>query len=100
MNKEFIQVTKGILPTAVLTLLAIAFISGQAQSNVLLAEVVKTAEFVEESLDSNNEVIRTFESLPAVVDSLVTLPNDFPLHVLLPRDAVSGEILTNQKLRD
>jgi len=85
MNKHFIQVTNGLLPVAVLALLAIAFIAGQARTNLpgqvstgfatiapSLAEQVFSAETLR-SVDSLPQVVATFMALPAEIELTVTV---------------------------
>ena len=100
MNKEFIQVTKGVLPTSVLALLAIAFVAGQSQADMSIGQSEATIDLTSESIERQDYVRQSVESIPEVLDGLVTLPNDFNLAILVPRAAISAEILTNQKLAD
>jgi len=85
MNKQFIQVTNGLLPVGLLTLLAVAFIAGQARAN-LPNQVTSTAHPVlssSASLILSADVLRSAETLPQVVDTLMTLPVGIQLNIRL-----------------
>jgi hypothetical protein len=93
MNKHFIQVTNGMLPVAVLVLLAVAFVAGQARAtspiggahagntgsnpagefvlDVELAPAAETAERRSERVDSLPRSIR----LPIGLPREVSLPD-------------------------
>jgi NAD/NADP transhydrogenase alpha subunit len=85
MNKNFIQVTNGLLPVGLLALLAVAFVAGQARAN-LPNQVTSTAHPVLSSTASiilSADVLRSAESLPQVVDTLMTLPAEIQMNTLL-----------------
>lgn len=85
MNKQFIQVTNGLLPVGLLALLAVAFIAGQARAN-LPNQVTATAHPVLSSSANiilSADVLRSAESLPQVVDTLMTLPAEIQLNIRL-----------------
>jgi hypothetical protein len=90
MNKQFIQVTNGLLPVGLLALLAVAFIAGQARAN-LPNQVTSTAHPILSSSASiilSADVLRSAESLPQVLDSLMTLPAEIQLNIrLLSKDS-------------
>lgn len=100
MNKEFIQVTKGVLPISVLGLLAIAFIAGQSQAGTTFGQSDVASDLASEKFQHQDHVPHSVETIPQVLNTLSTLPDDLNLANLLPRAAISGEILTNQKLLD
>jgi hypothetical protein len=81
MNKHFIQVTNGLVPVVVLLLLVVALVAGQARAN--LPNQVTAAAAPTLSADTkiilNAQLLRKIESLPQIVDSLLTLPADIEI---------------------
>jgi hypothetical protein len=83
MNKHFIQVTNGLVPVAVLLLLVIALVAGQARANLphhVTAAAVPTLS-AQTSVILNGEMLRKIESLPQIVDTLLALPADIELTI-------------------
>jgi len=83
MNKHFIQVTNGLVPVVVLLLLVVALVAGQARAN--LPHSVTAAAAPTLSADTkiirNAQMLRKIESLPQIVDSLLTLPADIEVAI-------------------
>jgi len=76
MQRQFIQKTSGWIPVAVMALLAIALIAGQARAN-LTKEVAKgQIPLATTSLGAalNAELLRRLESLPTSVNSILDVP--------------------------
>jgi len=85
MNKQFIQVTNGLLPVAVLALLSVAFIAGQARANIpgeVTAAVVPVMTTGVSVLFSA-EMLKKAESLPQVLDAILALPGEVELTIKL-----------------
>ena len=100
MNKEFIQVTNGLLPLTVLALLAVALIAGQTRAKpsayaglqTVPAYSVSTAsEFGAEIFDT--ELVRKAEQLPLVVETMMTIPADIELNIRLLRNAPTSDAI-------
>lgn len=86
MNKNFIQVTNGLLPITMLILLMAALVVGQSRAN-LPAEATAVAEpFVTLSSDAivSQEMLRKIEALPGIVDTLLMLPAGKETHNGVP----------------
>lgn len=83
MNKHFIQVTNGLVPVVVLLLFVVALVAGQARAN--LPHQVTAAAVPTLSADTkvilNAQMLKTIESLPQIVDSLLTLPADIQVAI-------------------
>ena len=83
MNKHFIQVTNGLVPVVVLLLLVVALVAGQARAN--LPHQVTAAAVPTLSADAkvilNAQMLKKIESLPQIVDSLLTLPADIEVAI-------------------
>ena len=97
MNKHFIQVTNGLVPVAVLLLLVVALVAGQVRANLpgqVTAAAVPTLS-ARTSVILNAEMLRKIESLPQIVDTILTLPADveITIHSLMLPSAggVNGE---------
>ena len=78
MNKHFIQVTNGLVPVAMLLLLVVALVAGQARANLphqVTAAAAPTLS-AHTSVILNAQMLRKIESLPQIVDTLLTLPAD------------------------
>jgi hypothetical protein len=77
MNKHFIQVTNGMVPVVVLLLFVVALVAGQARAN-LPHQVTAAAPTLsaDTKIILNVQMLRKIESLPQIVDSLLTLPAD------------------------
>ncbi len=91
MSKQFIQMTSGWIPIAVMTLLAVALIAGQAQANLPneLRAVPAPAMTTSVKIVLNAQMLKRLESLPAAVDTLLAMPKDIDLRVktrILRRD--------------
>jgi len=85
MNKHFIQVTNGLVPVAVLLLLVVALVAGQARANLphqVTAGAVPTLS-AQTSIILNAEMLRKIESLPQIVDTLLTMSADIELTINL-----------------
>ena len=85
MNKQFIQVTNGLIPVAVLALLSVAFIAGQARANLpgnataAAIPVVTTGV----SVLFSAEMLKKAESLPQVLEAILALPGEIELTIKL-----------------
>ena len=83
MNKHFIQVTNGLVPVVVLLLFVVALVAGQARAN--LPHQVTAAAVPTLSADAkvilNAQMLKKIESLPQIVDSLLTLPADIEVAI-------------------
>lgn len=83
MNKQFIQVTNGLLPVAVLALLAVAFIAGQARAHLPGTmghaddSLMTPAASVVPAIDYPGNV----DALPQIVDTIAKLPGNINLHI-------------------
>jgi hypothetical protein len=78
MNKHFIQVTNGLVPVVVLLLFVVALVAGQARANLphqVTASAAPTLS-ADTKIILNAQMLRKIESLPQIVDSLLTLPAD------------------------
>lgn len=76
MNKHFIQVTNGLVPIAVLLLLVVALVAGQARAN-LPGQVTAAANpslSARTTIILNTEMLKNIESLPQIVESILALP--------------------------
>ena len=85
MNKQFIQVTNGLIPVAVLALLAVAFIAGQARANIP-SQVMSAAvpvETIEAHVFFNADLLEKAESLPQIMDAILNLPGEIELTISL-----------------
>ncbi len=83
MNKHFIQVTNGLVPVAVLLLLVVALVAGQARANLpqqVTAAAVPTLS-AHTSVILNAEMRRKIEALPQIVDTLLALPAEIELTI-------------------
>jgi hypothetical protein len=94
MNSRFDQITKGLLSLAVILMLTIALVAGQARAN-LPADAQAAPEPVEtvrEGLILSADTLHAIESMPHLVGSLVTLPFDLGMCIdaLTPESANSG----------
>jgi hypothetical protein len=85
MNKQFIQVTNGMLPVAMLALLAVAFIAGQARANLPSEVAAASAPTVisNASILFSVEALKKAESLPHVLDAILSIPNEVELTIQL-----------------
>ena len=85
MNKQFIQVTNGMLPVAMLVLLAVAFVAGQARAN--LPGQVSAVSAPQASSDANilfsAETLKKAESLPHVLNAILSIPDEVELTIQL-----------------
>lgn len=96
MNRQFIQVTHGLVPVAVLLLLAIALVAGQARATFAgqsgidrggLAEHRPVPANVQQSVQAEPGT----ESLPDALTTFVTLPAEIELTInLLGKSAKSA----------
>jgi hypothetical protein len=93
MNKQFIQVTNGMLPVAVLVLLAIALIAGQARANFENDDLMVSNSTVatDTGVKFNAEMLKKAETLPHVMDAIVNLPAEFELTIRLRGKASKAE---------
>lgn len=76
MNSRFDEITKGLLSLAVMLMLTVALVAGQARAN-LPVEAPVAPEFnlgTELNIAIDAEMLRKIEALPQVVDSILTLP--------------------------
>jgi len=76
MNSRFDEITKGLLSLAVILMLTVALIAGQARAN-LPAEVSKSPEFslaTELNIILDAETLQKIDALPHVVDTILALP--------------------------
>ena len=83
MNKHFIQVTNGLVPVVVLLLLVVALVAGQARANIpgqLNAAATPTMS-ARTSVILNAEMLKNIESLPQIVDTILTLPADIEMTI-------------------
>jgi len=100
MNKHFIQVTNGLVPVAVLLLLVVALVAGQARAN-LPGQVTAAAV---PTLSAHTRVIlsaamrNNIQSLPQIVDTILTLPADIEISInaLTPATKSGAEGERNQ----
>jgi hypothetical protein len=84
MNRQFILVTNGLLPVAMLVLLAIAVIAGQARANLSVRpETVRSAA----SAEFDTDHLKSADSLPHVVSIIMALPAELELTVKAIRGA-------------
>ena len=85
MNKHFIQVTHGLLPVAVLALLAVAFIAGQARARPPVDPGSAAGPVAEPaaSIIISADMLRKAEALPVLVDALTVLPAGIELQISL-----------------
>lgn len=85
MNKQFIQVTNGMLPVAMLALLAVAFIAGQARANLPSEVAAASAPTVisNASILFSVEALKKAESLPHVLDAILSIPDEVELTIQL-----------------
>lgn len=92
MNKHFIQVTNGLLPIALLALLAVALIAGQARARSPVATGFEAAptSAPAASVVISADMLRKAESLPVLVNALTTLPAGFEFRISLPGDVSAG----------
>ncbi len=76
MQRQFIQKTSGWIPVAVMALLAIALVAGQARANLPKEAVTGQIPLATTSLGAalNAELLRRLESLPTSVNSLLVVP--------------------------
>ena len=81
MNKHFIQVTNGLVPVAVLLLLVVALVAGQARANLPHHVTAVPTLSAQTSVILNAEMLRKIESLPQIVDTLLALPADIELTI-------------------
>lgn len=95
MNKHFIQVTNGLLPVMVLALLVIAFIAGQARANIPRRATAAAAYATNQVLVLNQDITEKAESLPQIVETLLTLPADVELSIRLLKKPANGQIPDN-----
>lgn len=83
MSKQFIQMTSGWIPIAVMALLAAALIAGQARAN--LGQEYKPALISAASMpvkiELHTEKLQKLEVLPAVVDRLLAMPINIELSI-------------------
>ncbi len=93
MNKHFIQVTNGLLPVAVLVLLAVAFIAGQARANLPshIISVSAPAFSTNANIILNADLLRSAELLPHVVDSIMISPAEIELNFKLLKNVPSAD---------
>ncbi len=86
MNKHFIQVTNGLVPIAVLLLLLVALVAGQARAN--LPGQVTAAAIPSLSARTNiilsTEMLKNIESLPQIVDTILALPAKLEITIKVP----------------
>lgn len=80
MNRQFIQVTHGLLPFTVLVLLAAALIAGQFHAD---SRDVVTHSGASATGANSLEIMRSTDSVPDVVDTFLTLPSDIDLTINL-----------------
>ncbi len=83
MNKHFIQVTNGLVPVAVLLLLVVALVAGQARANLphqVTAAAVPTLS-AHTTVILNAQMLRKIESLPQIVDTFLALPADIEVTI-------------------
>lgn len=83
MNKHFIQVTNGLVPVVVLMLLVVALVAGQARANIpgqVTAAAAPTLS-AHTSVILNAEMLKNIESLPQIVDTILTLPADIEMTI-------------------
>ncbi|GJL96043.1 MAG: hypothetical protein DHS20C05_24480 [Hyphococcus sp.] len=85
MNKQFIQVTNGLLPVTVLALLVIAFVAGQARANIPGKATAAASFATNGNLTLSSDMLRKAESLPQVLETLMSLPTEFELNIRLLR---------------
>jgi len=85
MNKQFIQVTNGMLPVAMLALLAVAFIAGQARANIPHEVAAASAPTVigNANILFSVEALKKAESLPHVLDAILSIPDEVELTIQL-----------------
>lgn len=102
MNKHFIQVTNGLVPVVVLLLFVVALVAGQARANLphqVTASAAPTLS-ADTKIILNAQMLRKIESLPQIVDSLLTLPADIESAIgtlpLPSTNAVDGELPSAQ----
>ena len=83
MNKHFIQVTNGLVPVVVLLLLVVALVAGQARANFphQVTAVAAPILSADTKIILNAQMLRKIESLPQIVDSLLTLPADIEVAI-------------------
>ncbi len=83
MNKHFIQVTNGLVPVAVLLLLVVALVAGQARANLpgqVTAAAVPTLS-AHTHVILNAAMLNKIQSLPQIVDTILTLPADIEITI-------------------
>lgn len=85
MNKQFIQVTNGLLPVTVLALLVIAFIAGQARANIPRTATAAASFTTNAGLTLSADGLQKAESLPQVLETLMNIPVEFELDIRLLR---------------
>jgi hypothetical protein len=93
MNRQFIQVTHGLLPVAVLVLLVVALVAGQSRvdSPGLSSHAVEHA-----SADYSTEMLQNADSLPAAVERLMTLPAEIDMAIKLLGDSAKSDVIADR----
>ncbi|MGI9202814.1 MAG: hypothetical protein ACR2Q3_02320 [Woeseiaceae bacterium] len=82
MSKQFIQMTSGWIPIAVMVLLAAALIAGQARANLPYEHrSAPVPAAVPVKIVLNTEMLKRLDALPAVVDSLLAMPINIELRI-------------------
>lgn len=89
MNKQFIQVTNGLLPVTVLLLLAVAFIAGQARAKIPVEAIdIESAGAADSTtLVFSAEALKRAETLPHIMEVLMQLPTNAELRISLLESA-------------
>ena len=98
MNKQFIQVTNGLIPVVVMALLAVALIAGQARAKLPALAASETVPAYSTSVNTllgpeifGPELVRKAESLPYVVETMMTIPGQIELNIRLLRNAPTSD---------
>lgn len=92
MNKQFIQVTNGLLPVTVLALLVVAFIAGQARANIPGKATAAASFATNGGVTLSSDMLQNAESLPQVLETIMTLPTEFELNISLLRKGTHGQV--------
>lgn len=92
MNSRFDEITKGLLSLAVILMLTVALIAGQARAN-LPPEVSTPHEFslaTELNIILDAETLQKIEALPHVVDTVLALPVEIDMTFRGGRSTAAG----------
>jgi len=83
MSKQFIQMTSGWIPIAVMGLLAAALIAGQARANLPHEHraVPVPAATAPVNIVLSTQMLKKLDALPTVVENLLAMPIDIELRI-------------------